>query len=116
MTRQRHQPQLDEIYGAICDATRRAMVAALASGELTVGELAQKFPISLNGVSKHVKVLERAGLIERTVVGREHRLRLNAAPLGEAARWLAHYSQFWDERLEALETFLVHRTKEKKGK
>src|SRR5258708_11112181 len=116
MTRQRHQPQLDEVYGAISDATRRAIVADLAGGDLTVGELAEKFPISLNGVSKHVKVLEKAGLIERSVVGREHRLRLNAAPLSEAARWLEHYRQFWDERLEALEAFLVQRKKEKKRK
>jgi DNA-binding transcriptional ArsR family regulator len=98
---------LDQIYGAIADPTRRAIMAALARGDLTVGELAEKFPISLNGVSKHVKVLERAGLVDRTVVGREHRLRLNAAPLSDAARWLEHYRQFWDERLAALETFLV---------
>ncbi len=116
MTRQRHQPRLDEVYGAISDATRRAIVAALANGDLTVGELAEKFPISLNGVSKHVKVLERAGLVERTVVGREHRLRLNAAPLSEASRWLDHYRRFWDERLDALETFLVHRKREKERK
>lgn len=113
MTRHRDRAQLDEIYGAISDATRRAIVAPLAGGDLTVGELAEKFPISLNGVSKHVKVLEKARLIERTVVGREHRLRLNAAPLSEAARWLEHYRQFWDERLEALETFLVSGKKEK---
>ena len=113
MTRNRH-PRLDEVYGAISDATRRAIVAALANGDLTVGELAEKFPISLNGVSKHVKVLEKAGLIERSVVGREHRLRLNAAPLSEAARWLEHYRQFWDERLEALETFLVRRKDQRK--
>ena len=107
-----HEQRLDDVYGAIADPTRRAIVAALASGDLTVGELAGKFPISLNGVSKHVKVLERAGLVERTVSGREHRLRLNAAPLSDAVRWLEHYREFWDERLAALETFLVNRKRE----
>ena len=102
-----HEPDLDQIYGAIADPTRRAILAVLASGEVNVGDLADRFPISLNGVSKHVKVLERAGLVERTIRGREHRLRLNAGPLREAARWLEHYSAFWDARLDALETFLV---------
>src|SRR4030095_14421943 len=71
-------PMLDQVYGAIADPTRRAILAVLAEGEFNVGSLAERFPISLNGVSKHVKVLERAGLVERTVQGREHRLRLNA--------------------------------------
>jgi DNA-binding transcriptional ArsR family regulator len=98
---------LDQVYGAIADPTRRAILDVLADGETNVGGLAERFPISLNGVSKHVKVLERAGLVERTVLGREHRLRLNAAPLREAAAWLEHYSRFWDDRLEALEAFLL---------
>ena len=75
---------LDQVYGAIADPTRRAILGILAEGEANVGSLAERFPISLNGVSKHVKVLERAGLVERTVQGREHRLRLNAEPLREA--------------------------------
>ncbi len=74
---------------------------------MNVGDLAERFPISLNGVSKHVKVLERAGLVERTIQGREHRLRLNAEPLQEASVWLEHYRAFWNARLEALETFLL---------
>src|ERR671936_848253 len=98
---------LDRVYGAIADPTRRAILGVLARGEVTVGGLADRFPISLNGVSKHVKVLERAGLVERTVRGREHRLRLRAGPLREAARWLEHYRTFWEERLDALEAFLV---------
>ena len=98
---------LDLVYGAIADPTRRAMLGILAKGEINVGGLAERFPISLNGVSKHVKVLERAGLIERIVQGREHRLRLNAEPLREASMWLDHYRSFWDSRLEALETFLL---------
>ena len=100
---------LDQVYGAIADPTRRAILGILAEGEANVGSLAERFPISLNGVSKHVKVLERAGLVERTVQGREHRLRLNAEPLREASMWLEHYRTFWDTRLEALEAFLLKR-------
>jgi DNA-binding transcriptional ArsR family regulator len=98
---------LTQVYDAIADPTRRAILGILAEGELNVGSLAERFPMSLNGVSKHVKVLERAGLIERTVQGREHRLRLNAEPLREASMWLEHYRTFWDTRLAALETFLL---------
>jgi DNA-binding transcriptional ArsR family regulator len=97
---------LDQVYGAIADPTRREILALLRNGETNVGSLAERFPISLNGVSKHVKVLERAGLVERTVQGREHRLRLNAEPMQEAARWLEHYRGFWDARLGRLEEYL----------
>src|SRR6185295_15880404 len=99
------EPMLDHVYGALADPTRRAILGILAKGEANVGSLAERFPISLNGVSKHVKVLERAGLVERTVEGREHRLRLNAEPLREAAMWLDDYRAFWDARLAALEAF-----------
>jgi DNA-binding transcriptional ArsR family regulator len=98
---------LDQVYGALADPTRRAILGILAEGEVNVGSLADRFPISLNGVSKHVKVLERAGLVERTVQGREHRLHLNAEPLREASMWLEHYRTFWDARLAALEAFLL---------
>jgi len=100
-------PQLDQVYGAIADPTRRAILGLLSRGEVNIGSLADQFPISLNGVSKHVKVLERAGLVERSVRGREHWLRLQAEPLREAARWLDHYRAFWDSRLDALEMLLV---------
>jgi DNA-binding transcriptional ArsR family regulator len=100
---------LDQVYAAIADPTRRAILAILADGETNVGSLAQRFPISLNGVSKHVKVLERAGLVERTIQGREHRLRLNAEPLREASVWLDHYRTFWGHRLDALEAFLLEK-------
>ena len=100
---------LDQVYGAIADPTRRAILNVLAEGETNVGSLAERFPISLNGVSKHVKVLERAGLVQRTVQGREHRLRLNAQPLLEATEWLEHYRGFWDARLGALEEYLKSR-------
>jgi DNA-binding transcriptional ArsR family regulator len=103
---------LDQVYGALADPTRRAILGILADGDVNVGSLAERFPISLNGVSKHVKVLERAGLVERTVRGREHRLRLNADPLREAAIWLEHYRTFWENRLEALEAFLLQKEAE----
>ena len=101
------EPQLDLIYGAIADPTRRAILAVLAGGEVNVGALAGRFPISFNGVSKHVKVLERAGLVRRAVRGREHWLRLEPEPLREATRWLEHYRAFWEARLGALEALLV---------
>ena len=104
---------LDRVFSAVSDPTRRAILGVLAEGEVNVGSLAERFPISLNGVSKHVKVLERAGLVERTVRGREHRLRLNAEPLREAAVWLEHYRTFWDTRLGALEAFLLKRERER---
>ena len=77
----------------------------LARGEVTVGDLAARFPISLNGVSKHVRVLERAGLVARDVQGREHRLTFDARRLEEAA-WMARYRVFWESRLDALEGLL----------
>jgi DNA-binding transcriptional ArsR family regulator len=107
------QPMLDQVYGAIADPTRRAILGILAEGEINVGGLAERFPISLNGVSKHVKVLERAGLVERTVQGREHRLRLNAEPLREASMWLEHYRTFWETRLSALEAYLLEKERER---
>ena len=100
-------PVLDRVYGAIADPTRRAILGVLARGETNVGSLAGRFPITFNGVSKHVKVLERAGLVRRTVRGREHRLRLNPEPLRQAVRWLAHYRAFWNTRLDALEALLL---------
>ena len=99
--------RLDRVYGAIADPTRRAILDRLARGDANVGDLAGRFPISLNGVSKHVKVLEQAGLVERTVSGREHRLRIVPAPLRDAARWLEHYRAFWEARLDALEALLA---------
>ncbi len=102
-------PQLNQVYGAIADPTRRAILGMLVGGEVTVGRLADRFPISFNGVSKHVKVLEQAGLVRRRVSGREHWLRLRPAPLRDASRWLEHYREFWDTRLDAMEEFLVGR-------
>jgi DNA-binding transcriptional ArsR family regulator len=101
---------LDDVFNAVADPTRRAILSALASGAMNVGTLAARFPISLNGVSKHVRVLERAGLVVRDVRGREHLLTLDARPLERAADWIDHYRAFWNARLDALERFLRPRT------
>ena len=98
---------LDVVYSALADPTRRAILSVLAQGDANVGILVARFPLSFNGVSKHVKVLERAGLVERSVRGREHWLHLNATPLAGAAGWLEHYRGFWESTLAALEEYLL---------
>jgi len=104
-------PSLDLVYGAIADPTRRAILSTLMRGDRTVGSLADDFPISFNGVSKHVKVLERAGLVVRRIDGREHWLTLQAAPLRSASRWLDGYKVLWERRLDALERILSEQPK-----
>ena len=89
------------------DATRRAILARLAQSDARVTELASAFPISLNSTSKHIRILERAGLVTRSVQGREHVLSLNAGPMADAADWMEYYRRFWDERLAALEEFVI---------
>lgn len=96
---------MDRVLGAIADPTRRAIIAKLALADARVTDIASGFPISLNSVSKHLRRLESAGLIRREVRGRDHVLSLNAAPLSEAAAWIAHYQRFWEDRLEALDRF-----------
>ncbi len=98
--------QLNQTYAAIADPTRRAILTRLTQGETRVTELAEPFAMSLNAVSKHVRVLERAGLVRRQVKGRDHYLALEAEPLRAASAWIDTYRQFWDERLDALESFL----------
>ncbi len=102
---------MDNVLGAVADSTRRAILARLSTGDARVTELAADFPISLNSVSKHVRKLERAGLVRRAVHGRDHVLSLNAAPLAEAAAWIAHYQRFWEGRLEALDKFVTNKRK-----
>ena len=98
--------QLDTIFHALGDATRRGMLASLALGEKSVGELAEPLAMSFAGASKHVKVLEEAGLIRREVRGRTHICRLEPGPLASADQWLRHYERFWTGRLDALEQLL----------
>jgi DNA-binding transcriptional ArsR family regulator len=101
-----HTPQLDSIFHALGDATRRRMLRELAGGERTVGQLAQPFAISLAAASKHIKALESAGLIRREVRGRTHLCRLEPGPLASAHQWLSYYEGFWTDRLDALERLL----------
>ena len=101
-----NSPQLDIVFRALGDATRRGMLARLALGEKSVGELAEPFAMSFAGASKHVKVLEEAGLIRREVRGRTHICRLEPGPLASADEWLRHYERFWTGRLDALEQLL----------
>lgn len=107
--------QLDDIYGAIADPTRRAILDRLVRGEARVTDIAADFPISLNSVSKHLRMLERAGLVVRSVNGREHLLRLNAAPLDAASAWIERHRQFWEQSLAGLEKFAM-RTPRTAGK
>jgi DNA-binding transcriptional ArsR family regulator len=103
--------RLDRTFHALSDPTRRGMLADLAVGERSIGELAQPFDMSLAGASKHVKVLEDAGLIARRKVGRTHLIRIEAKPLEEAERWLRQWEKFWTVRLDRLEA-LIERDKE----
>jgi DNA-binding transcriptional ArsR family regulator len=97
---------LDKTFSALSDPTRRALLARLAEGDASVSELAAPFAMSLPAISKHLRVLEQAGLIERTKDGRVHRLRLVAQPLHDAAAWIAHYRHFWEQQLESLADYL----------
>ena len=99
-------PQLDQVYGAIADPTRRAILARLAQGEATVTELAEPFAISQPAISKHLQVLERAGLIETARDAQRRPRRLSPRPLAEAAGWLDGYRKFWEESFERLDVLL----------
>jgi DNA-binding transcriptional ArsR family regulator len=100
---------LDRIFTAVSDPTRRAILARLADSDARVTDVASDFPISLNSTSKHIRMLEGAGLVRRTVRGREHILSLDAAPLAEAAEWVEHYRRFWSEQLASLDAFVTSR-------
>jgi DNA-binding transcriptional ArsR family regulator len=103
---EQNQHQLDLTFGALADATRRAILTRLASGEATVGELAEPFSISRPAISKHLRVLERAGLVQRTVEGRMSRCELDASPMEDAAEWVNHYRRFWENQLDRLARYL----------
>ncbi len=99
-------PRLNSIFHALGDATRRRMLRELSGGERTVTQLAEPFSITLAAASKHIKVLEVAGLIRREVRGRTHLCSLDAGPLASAHEWLSVYERFWIGRLDALERLL----------
>jgi DNA-binding transcriptional ArsR family regulator len=98
--------QLDAVFHALADPTRRAMLKSLAAEPRSVGELAAPYAMSLAAASKHVKALERAGLVRRQVQGRTHVCRLEAGPLARANEWLAFYQLFWTERFDVLDALL----------
>jgi DNA-binding transcriptional ArsR family regulator len=114
--------RLSETFGALADPTRRAILARLASGEASVTELASPFAMSMPAISKHLKVLERAGLIMRGRQAQWRPCRLQAAPLQDVAGWVEHYRRFWEESFDRLDDYLrelkaqdsKHRAKEKK--
>jgi DNA-binding transcriptional ArsR family regulator len=99
-------PELDAVFHALGDATRRQMLRSLADGERSVGQLAEPFRISLAAASKHIQALERAGLLQREVRGRVHLCRLDATRLAGAQAWLQFYARFWTTRLDTLEALL----------
>ena len=98
--------RLDATFHALADPTRRGMLASLALGEKSIGELAEPYKMSFAGASKHVKVLEEAGLIARRKQGRTHLISIEARPLEEAERWLRQWEKFWSSRLDRLEALL----------
>jgi DNA-binding transcriptional ArsR family regulator len=105
--------RLDIVFHALGDATRRGMLASLALGEKSVGELGEPFAMTFAGASKHVKVLESAGLIARRKAGRKQICTLRAEPLAEAERWLKQWERFWTVRLDRLEALIEQDKKEK---
>jgi DNA-binding transcriptional ArsR family regulator len=98
--------RLDRTFAALADPTRRAILSRLARGQASVLELAEPFDISLPAISKHLKVLERAGLIARTRERQSRPARLQATPLKEVADWTEHYRRFWEERYDRLDEYL----------
>src|SRR5579875_3249113 len=98
-------PEFDAVLSAISDPTRRAILERLARGPARITDLAKPFPISLPAVSKHLKVLETAGLLTRVRHGREHTLYLRADPLRRVASWARQYERFWTERVDHLQEF-----------
>src|SRR3954465_7280483 len=107
------EERLDSTFRALADPTRRGMLANLALGEKSIGELAQPFAMSFAGASKHVKVLEDAGLIARRKHGRTHLISTDPKPLEEAERWMRQWEKFWNKRLDRLEALIERDKKEK---
>ena len=106
------EQRLDSTFRALADPTRRGMLANLALGEKSIGELAEPFAMSFAGASKHVKVLEDAGLIARRKQGRTHLISIDAKPLEEAERWIRQWEKFWNTRLDRLEALIERDNKE----
>src|SRR5438552_17943418 len=111
---ERHLDHLGDVFAAIADPTRRAIVQILARKPATIGEIARPFPVSFNAVSKHMMVLERAGLVHREIRGREHICRLRPLALRQANAWLEQYRRFWGVRLAALAAYVGRESERKR--
>ena len=109
-----HSDQLDLVFGALSDATRRGMLAQLAAGETNVSALAEPYQMSQPAISKHLRVLEKAGLIRRERRGRENFVAVNAARAEEARDWITHYTQFWKQHFDAVDDYLKNTMEKKK--
>jgi DNA-binding transcriptional ArsR family regulator len=107
--------RLDSVFGALADPTRRAILTRLADGDLAVGDLAAPFPVSQPAISRHLKVLEQAGLISRSRRATVRLSHLEPAPLRDATAWLARYQAYWDERYEELDELLAALQREQPG-
>ncbi len=103
--------QLDSVFGALSDATRRGILEMLSRGETNVRTLAAPFKMSQPAISKHLRVLESAGLIRREKVGREHRISVDARAVEQAQDWIAHYSKVWKEQFDAVDAYLTKHQK-----
>ena len=101
--------ELDRVFSALADPTRRAILRRLSDRPATINEIAKPFRISLNAISKHVMTLERAGMLRREIKGRKHYCWIEPGPLREANEWLGHYRQFWEQRLETFEAYVARR-------
>ena len=103
------EKELNDVFHALADSTRRGILSRLANGDAVVTEIAEPFEISLPAISKHLGVLEKAGLITRHKDGRIRRCQLNTAPLETAADWIKFYSHFWETRFDSLERFIENK-------
>jgi DNA-binding transcriptional ArsR family regulator len=100
---------LDRVFSALADPTRRAILRRLSHRPATINEIAKPFRVSLNAISKHVMALERAGMLRREIKGRQHFCWIEPGPLREADEWLEHYRQFWEQRLDSLEAYVTRK-------
>ncbi len=107
--------QLDRVFAALSDSTRRGMLAQLSLGQANVSALAKQYEISQPAISKHLRVLEQAGLVRRTKQGREHLISVDPRPLEQATDWIGHYAQFWKRQFDAVDTHLRKLGKIKEG-
>jgi DNA-binding transcriptional ArsR family regulator len=101
-----NQHRLNLAFGALSHPIRRGILARLSTGEATIAELAKPFKVSAPAITKHMRILEKAGLLSRTIQGREHRCRLEHHRMKEAETWIEHHRTFWNERFDALERYL----------